>query len=256
MPLSITEIEHHLRRLKLSGMRASLEVRALQAQEGNIAFVDFFGSLLQDEIDRRQSRSIERNLIVSGLPERKTLDDFDWHFNPKVSKKDILELLALKFITQGEDALFVGHPGTGKSHISMAIAHAAILRGFRVAFREAHRLFPDLNEASQLGWRKKLVKVIVECDLLVIDDLFLRKLPTTAGDDLQEMVLERYKNRKSTLITSNRIIDDWGKCLGDNMAASTILDRFMHRGHLIEFAGRSYRLKEAAARLARGKEKN
>lgn len=256
MPLSITEIESHLRRLKLSGIRVSLEARALQAQQGNIAHIDFFGVLLQDEIDRRKSQLIARSLTASGLPERKTLDDFDWHFNPKVPRNDCLELLALKFISEGQDALLLGKPGTGKSHIAMAIAHTAILRGFRVLFREAHKLFPEINEATQLGSRAKLLKAFTSADLLVIDDLFLRKLPQTAGDDLQEIILDRYKYKKSTLVTSNRIVDDWGKCLGDNMAASTILDRLMHRAHFLQFEGKSYRLKEAAIRLASGKEKH
>jgi DNA replication protein DnaC len=254
--MSITEIEQCLKRLRLAGIRVSFEARALQAQQGNMAFIDFLSLLLQDEIDRRRSRFIERNFSVSGLPERKTLDDFDWHFNPKVPKRDCLELLALKFISQGEDALLLGRPGTGKSHIAMSISHAAILRGFRVFYREAHELFPEIHEATQLGNRSKLMRNISNADLVVIDDLFLRKLPSTAGDDLQEIILNRYKFRKATLITSNRVIDDWGQCLGDNMAASTILDRLMHRGHLLQFEGRSYRLKEAAIRLASKKEKH
>lgn len=250
MPMTMTEIEQTLKRLRLSGIRATLETRALQAAQGELSFLDAFSALLQDETDRRRSRSIEQSLQLSGLGEKKVLAEFDWHFNPKIPKKGCLELSTLKFISQGHDALFIGSPGTGKSHVAIALAHAAVLAGFRVVYREAHALFPELHRASQLGTRAKLMRTLSEADLVVLDDLFLRKLPQDAGDDLQELVLNRYKNRKSTLITSNRILQDWGKLLADNIAASTILDRLLHQGAMLQFEGKSYRLKEAATRLA------
>lgn len=251
MPMSMTEIERALRQLRLSGMRATLDARSLQANQGELSFVDAFSALLQDELDRRRSRQIERAFTFSGLPDRKTLVDFDWHFNLKVPKKECLELVALRFLRHGEDALLIGSPGTGKSHVAIAVAHAAILAGHRVVYREAHEIFPELYQATQLGARAKLVRFFTECDLLVLDDLFLRKLPAGAPDELQEIVLNRYKRKKSTLVTTNRIVDDWGKLLGDTVCAGTILDRLMHRGNLLRFEGKSYRLKEAAAKLAR-----
>ena len=254
MPMSMTEIERALRQLRLSGMRATLDARSLQATQGDLSFLDAFSSLLQDELDRRTSRQIDRAFTLSGLPEeRKTLQDFDWHFNSKVPKKECLELCALRFLRHGEDALLIGSPGTGKSHIALAVAHAAILAGHRVVYREAHEIFPELYQATQLGTRQKLMRHFTECDLLVLDDLFLRKLPADAPDELQEIVLNRYKRKKSTVVTTNRIADDWGKLLGDTVCAATILDRLMHRGNLLRFEGKSYRLKEAAARLAREK---
>lgn len=254
MPMSMNEIERALRQLRLSGMRATLDARSLQAGQGGLSFLDAFSSLLQDEIDRRRSRQIERAFILSGLPERKALVDFDWHFNPKVPKKECLELIALRFLRHGEDALLIGSPGTGKSHVAISVAHAAILAGHRVLYREAHEIFPELYQATQLGSRQKLMRLFTECDLLVLDDLFLRKLPTDAPDELQEIVLNRYKRKKSTLVTTNRIVDDWGKLLGDTVCAATILDRLMHRGNLLRFEGKSYRLKEAATKLAREKQ--
>lgn len=251
MPMSMTEIERALRQLRLSGMRATLDARALQATQGEMPFLDAFSALLQDELDRRRSRQIDRGFLLSGLPERRVLVDFDWHFNPKIPKKECLELVALRFLRQGEDALLIGSPGTGKSHVAMSIAHAAILAGHRVVYREAHEVFPELYQAAQLGTRAKLMRLFTDCDLLVLDDLFLRKLPADAPDELQEIILNRYKIKKSTLVTSNRIVDDWGKLLGDTVCATTILDRLMHRGAMLRFEGKSYRLKEAAARLAR-----
>lgn len=248
----MTEIERSLRILRLSGIRATLETRALQASQGDVSFIDAFALLIQDELDGRQSRQIERHYQQSGLPEKKTLADFDWGFNPKIPKKSCFELVAGGFIQNGEDALILGSPGTGKSHIARAVAHAAIIAGHRVIYREAHLLFADIFEATQLRLRQKKLKLFSEADLVVVDDLFLRKkLPEDAADDLQEMIMDRYANKKSTLITSNRVMEDWGKCLGDNAVASAILDRLLHHGHLLKFEGKSYRLREAAMNLAR-----
>lgn len=254
MPMSMTEIERNLKMLRLPGMRAALEARALQATQGELTFIDAFSILLQDEIDSRRSSRIERQYQRSGLKERKTMDGFDWSFNPKIPKKACFELVALKFIQNGEDALIIGSPGTGKSYLAQVVAHAAIQAGYRVAYREAHKLFEEVFEATQLGTRKKSLKTFSDADLFVIDDLFLRKkVPQDAADDLQEIIMDRYAARRSTLITSNRIIEDWGKCLGDNAVASAILDRLLHHGNLLKFEGKSYRLKEASFRLAKGR---
>ena len=257
MPMSMPEIEKTLENLRMYGMRATLETRLLQAQQGEMALLDAFSCLLQDEIDYRRSRLIERRFNASGLDERKLMNDFDWSFNPKLPRKEIMELVTIKFVQQGEDALLVGKPGTGKSHVAKAVAHAAVQACYQVVYRPAHIFFEDLFEAVQTGRTKKIFRQFSEADLLVIDDLFLRKkLPENAADDILDVVLNRYAKRKSTLITSNRIIEDWGKLLRDNAASSAMLDRLLHRGHLLEFEGKSYRLKDAAKRLAARKKNN
>lgn len=252
MPMTPIEIERALKQLRLSGIRQTLEARALQAAQCQMAFLDVFTLLLQDELDRRRSKLIERRLSSSGLERRVTLDEFDWGYNPKLPKKACFELLTLKFVGDGEDALLIGHPGTGKSHIAQAVAHAAILAGYKVVCRHADLLFPELFQAAQLKARQKLMDQFLSADLLVIDDLFLaRKFPAEAADDFQEIVTQRYRSRKTTMITSNRVIQDWGKFLGDNAMTSALLDRLMHRGHFLRFDGKSWRLKEASARLAK-----
>ncbi len=134
--------------------------------------------------------------------------------------------------------------------IAKTVAHAAIQTGYKVVYREAHTFFEDLFEAVQLKRRKKVNKLFSEPDLLVIDDLFLRmKVPEQAADDLLDIILNRYSSRRSTVLTSNRPLEDWGKLLRDNAASSAILDRLLHRGHLLKFEGKSYRLKEASSRL-------
>jgi DNA replication protein DnaC len=256
MPMSLPEIEKTLTALRLHGMRATLETRAIQANQDGTAFLEILSWLLQDELDQRRTSLVQRRFKASGLDERKILTEFDWGFNPKLPKKEIFELVTLKFIHKGEDALLIGSPGTGKSTISKVIAHAAIEACHQVIYREAHSFFEDVDEATRTGKRKKIIKLFSEADLLIIDDLFLRKkVPENAADDLLDIILSRYSKRKSTVITSNRPIEDWGKLLKDNAATSAILDRLLHHGHLLKFEGNSYRLKEAAKRLALKKDK-
>jgi DNA replication protein DnaC len=249
MTMSITELERSLRALRLSGMTATLETRALQVAQSQMDFIEAFSALVQDELDRRRSRLIDRRFALSGLPERKDLKDFDWPYNPKIPKRELLELAALKFIDAREDALFIGSPGLGKSHIAKAIALLAVQRGYKVLYREAHVLIDDINQARELGEIRKYRATLKAADLVVIDDLFLRKLPQSAGDELAEVLMSRYE-KSSTLITSNREIDDWGKLL-DVVIVTPLLDRLMHHGHLLKFVGKSWRLKESAERLAK-----
>jgi DNA replication protein DnaC len=248
MEIPLAELQRNLKTIRLHGMSATLETRLVQANQG-ASFAEVFACLVQDEMDSRNSRLVETRFKASGLPERPTLTEFDWGFNPKLPKKEIYELVS------GADALLIGSPGTGKSHIAKTVAHAAIQTGYKVVYREAHVFFEDLFESDQLRRRKKVSRLFSETDLLVIDDLFLRKnVPKQASDDLLEIILNRYASRKSTVLTSNRPLEDWGKLLGDNAASSAIQDRLLHRGHLLKFEGRSYRLKQASVRLTESRQ--
>jgi DNA replication protein DnaC len=214
--------------------------------------LETFSLILQDELDRRRSRLIERRYILSGLDEKPTLQEFDWGFNPKIPKQACFELHTLKFIAGGENALLVGKPGTGKSHIAKSVAYNACLQGYRVLYVEADEFFAQHAMAGAPSARKQLLRSALDADLLVLDDLFLsRAIPDGAGDLLQTIVHKRYKLRRSIVVTTNRVVRDWGAYLGDNTMSTTILDRLMHRSHQLEFEGKSYRLKEAADQLAR-----
>ena len=249
--MNMIEIEKALKQLRLSGVRATLETRLIESQASDLSFIETFSALLQDELDRRQSRLLERRYQLSGLQERASLAEFDWGYNPKIPKRTCFELHTLKFIAEGEAALLIGQPGTGKSHVAKAIAYSALRSGLRVLYSEADELLASLAQASPAD-KRKLLKPVIDADLLVLDDLFLaRQLPAEAADALQSILHKRYKLRRSSLITSNRIIDDWHKYLGDAALTSAILDRLLHRSVLAEFRGKSYRLKEAASRLAK-----
>jgi DNA replication protein DnaC len=249
----MAELERSLRALRLSGMTATLENRALQVAQQQMDFIEAFSALVQDELDRRRSRLIERRFTLSGLPERKDLNAFDWQYNPKIPRREILELATLKFIDAREDGLFIGSPGVGKSHIAKSLALLAVQRGYTVIYREAHVLIEDIHQARELGELRKYRATLKAADLLVIDDLFLRKLPPNAGDELADVIMSRYE-KCSTLITSNREIEDWGKLLGDVVIVTPLLDRLMHHGNLLKFAGKSWRLKESADRLAKARQ--
>jgi len=243
--MNLVELDTALRKLRLSGMAATLEVRLLQAQTERMPPIDLVSVLVTDELTRRADRLVERRVKQAGFHDPdKTLDAFDFTFNPKMDRALVFELAAGRFISRREDALFLGPPGTGKSHLAQAIGRSAILQGYRVAYREAHALIEELAEATLAGARKERMTDLAAVPLLIIDDLGMRKLPHTAAEDLLELIMRRYE-RASTLLTSNRPVDDWGKLLNDNAAVSAMLDRLLHHGHVLRCGPRSWRTRNA-----------
>jgi DNA replication protein DnaC len=241
--VNVIELDRALRQLRLGGMAAVLETRLRQAQAEAMAPIDLISCLVSDELTRRSERLLERRRKQAGFRDpQKTLDNFDFNFNPKMNRSLVFDLATGAFITKREDALFLGPGGTGKSHLAQAVGQAAILQGYRVLYRETHVLLDDLADAIVGGTRKEFMESLASVPLLVIDDFGMRKLPLTAAEDLLEIVMRRYE-RASTLLTSNRPVEDWGKLLGDVAAVSAMLDRLLHHGHVLKCGPRSWRTK-------------
>jgi len=244
--MNLIELQRALGQLRLGGMAAVLETRLRQAQAEAMAPIDLISCLVTDELTRRSDRLLERRRKQAAFRDpQRTLDNFDFSFNPKMNRSLVFDLATCAFIEKREDALFLGPGGTGKSHLAQAIGQAAIQQGHRVLYRETHVLLDDLAEAVAEGTRKEFMDGLTTVPLLIIDDFGMRKLPMTAAEDLLEIVMRRYE-RASTLLTSNRPVEDWGKLLGDVAAVSAMLDRLLHHGHVLKCGPRSWRTKTAA----------
>ena len=243
--MNVIELERALRQLRLGGMAAVLETRLRQAQGEAMAPIDLISCLVSDELTRRADRLLERRRKQAGFRDPdKTLDNFDFTFNPKINRSLVFDLATGAFINKREDALFLGPGGTGKSHLAQAIGQAAIQQGYRVLYRETHVLLDELADAIVDGTRKEYMESVSTVPLLILDDFGMRKLPHTAAEDLLEIIMRRYE-RFSTLLTSNRTVEDWGKLLGDVAAVSAMLDRLLHHGHVLKCGPRSWRTKAA-----------
>ncbi len=248
--MNVIELQRALRQLRCSGIAAHLEARLLEAQAEKLPPLDVLARLVQDELVRRQDRLLERRLKQAGFRDvGKRLDTFDFDFNKKMNRALVFELATARWITQHEDALVIGPPGTGKSHLAQAIGFVVIQQGHRVLYREAHTLVEELAEAQLAGTRKDYVAQVTTIPLLIIDDLGMRKLPPTAAEDLLEIIMRRYE-RAATLLTSNRPVEDWGKLLGDTAAVSAMLDRLLHHAHVLTCGPRSWRTRLHSERNA------
>jgi DNA replication protein DnaC len=245
--MNLIELQRALRQLRLGGIAAVLETRLRQAQVEPLAPLDLISCLVSDELTRRGDRLLDRRRKQAGFRDpHKTLDNFDFTFNPKMNRSLIFDLATCGFIGKQEDALFLGPGGAGKSHLVQAIGQAAIQQGYRVLYRETHLLLEELADASLDGTRKQYMQSLATVPLLIIDDFGMRKLPMTAAEDLLEIIMRRYE-RASTILTSNRPVEDWGKLLGDVPAVTAMLDRLLHHGHVLKCGPRSWRTKAAAA---------
>ena len=232
------QLQYQLKSIRLSGMADNLQVRFQEARANDLDYQTFLQNLVEDELTRRRERLLSRRLKQAGFPFLRTMEEFDFSFNPSLDKRMIKELGHSGFIARHENVLLLGPPGVGKTHLAIAFGLSGIQSGFSVLYRSVFDMAPEMLRLTG----DKLIKTYVKPDLLILDELGMKVLPPQSTDLLLEVIHRRH-HHGSTIIATNRPIEDWGSILGDNAAASAILDRFLENIHYAKITGRSYRLR-------------
>ncbi len=236
-----------LRKLRLSGLSTSLEIRLHEAASCGLTHREFLELVLQDELNIRSDRQITRRIVSAGFRETKKLEDFDFSFNTTIKKNRIYDLATCHYIREHRDVLWLGPPGTGKSHLAQSLGLAAIRCGFTVYYRSIFDTVRDFLHEEAMEGHERILQRYLKPDLLIIDDMGMKQLPKRSGEYLFEIVMRRHEVR-STMMTSNRPLEEWGKLIGDVPSATAILDRFLHRSELIQITGKSYRMENSNQR--------
>ena len=239
-----------LKALRLSGILETLDVRNRQAIEEKLSFVEFLQRLLEDEVERRAQKQLALRLRRASFAMEKTLEGFDWSFNPNINRQQLFDLATGQWIERKETCLLVGPAGVGKSHLAQALGHEACRRGYDVLFIPVAKMMAHLGGGRADGSYDRRLATYLRPDLLILDDFGLRPLRNREPEDFYEVICERYE-RGSTLLTSNRDTSEWSEAFGENpLLASAALDRLAHRAHLITITGQSYRTSQRPRQLA------
>lgn len=231
------ELIYKMKSIRLSAMAGKLDIRLQEATANELSYQEFLNNLIDDEIAIRRDRLLNKRLKQARLPFLKTLDEFDFGFNPSINRPYVKQLATSAFVAKHENILMLGPPGVGKTHLASAFSIEAIHKGFSVLYRCIFDIAADIAKNQD-----RLIDAFLKPDLLVLDELGMKNLTGHANEIILEVIHRRYQ-RKATIIATNRPIEDWGKIFGDNATASAILDRFLDNVHLLKISGKSYRLK-------------
>lgn len=235
-------LKARLREFRLSGIYNSLEERLIYAREKSLAHTEFLELLMEDEYNNRRNNSYKKRYSKAKLPAYKKIEDFNFTFQPSVDKKLINDCLTCNFITEKRNIVFIGNPGTGKTHLSIAIAIKALMKGHKVLFAPVSEMLHNLNAAKADNSYYQKIDFYLAADLLILDELGFKKLPNYSADDFFEIISRRYE-KGSIIITTNKSFEQWGDIFMDNTLASAILDRIVHYSTIIKITGPSYRAK-------------
>lgn len=229
-----------LKKLRLSGILDTLELRLNQAIDGNLDYAEFLFRILHDETERRESKQLSLRIRRAGFEHERTLESFDFAFNPQIPRAKIIDLSTCHFVERHENVFLIGPTGVGKSHVAQALGHRACRLGHNVLYVAAHDMLTQLRMGrADQTYDKKLLR-FTSPDLLIIDDLGLRPLQHDEPLDLYEVFRQRYE-RGAMIITSNRALDEWGPLFKDELLASAAVDRLLHHSHVLIMEGETYR---------------
>ena len=238
--VDIHQLENKMRMIKLSGMVETLDMRLSQAQKEGLAFTQFLEILLEDEVQHRANRKLASRIIRAHFEEDKSLEGFDFNFNPKLPTQYIRELATCQFIERKESVILCGPVGVGKTHLSQALGHQACRAGYNVLFIKASRLLSDLGGGrADDSWEKRL-QYYLKPNLLILDDFAMKEFTKTQAEDLYELIDRRYHS-SSLIVTANRVPKDWYPLFPNPVIAESALDRLVSCAHVITLTGKSYR---------------
>lgn len=243
MPIQ-SELKTTLKRLKLSGMLSTLPDRLVFARKENLDYAEFLELVLSDEAERRQQVSIQNRLRNAGFEEECTLEGFDWTVDIQFDKARLNNLFGLHFIERKENVILTGPVGVGKTFLACALGHSACRAGYRALFTRADTMLKTLAQSRADNSFDRQLRQFLSPDVLVVDDFGLRRLSGIASSDFYELIIERHL-RSSTIVTSNRDVEEWGTLFDEQILAQSALDRFCHRAHQLVIEGESYRKRTA-----------